>query len=127
MFVRWQSRKRTKRSPAFGSFWGEDGKRYYDTTWTAVLVEGRRVNGKPRQKHIAYLGSFPESALSIPHQRGYFWNHIREKLDRLGDRITADQRANIEGKIAERVPPLTAAEKRRCGESVKKYGLTVEF
>ncbi len=111
----------------FGPYWGEDGKRFYDTTWKAVLVESHRINGKPRQKHIAYLGGFPESALSIPHQRGYFWIHIREKLDRMGNRITADQRANIERKIAERVPPLTAAEKRRCGQSVKEYGLTVEF
>ncbi len=127
MFVRWQSRKRTSHSSVFGPYWGEDGQRFYDTTWMALLVESRRVNGKPCQKHIAYLGSFPESALSIPHQRDYFWIHLREKLDRLGNRITADQRANIERKIAERVPPLTAAEKRRCGESVKEYGLSVDF
>jgi hypothetical protein len=43
MFVRWQSRNISNR-------WRRG------ISWAAVLVESKRVNGKPRQEHVAYLG-----------------------------------------------------------------------
>ena len=38
----------------------------WEDRWTrrgtaAVLVESSRVGGKPRQRHIAYLGTYPSS------------------------------------------------------------------
>src|SRR5262245_24497883 len=83
MYVRWQSRKRRK--PQFGRHgktirsarrYGEriiasasTGKQ--DRHWRAILVENVRVDGKPTQRHVAYLAGFTESALAIPAQQ-YF-------------------------------------------------------
>ena len=49
MFVRWQKRKRKSR--AFGG-----GRDRADTHWAAILAESTRVDGKPTQQHVAYLG-----------------------------------------------------------------------
>ena len=46
MFVRWISRL----------YVTPEADDTQQTAWSAVLVESRRVNGKPRQRHIAYLG-----------------------------------------------------------------------
>ena len=125
MFVRWQSRKR--RSSYFGFSRDSDGNPIEDWNWSAVLVESHRLDGKPRQKHIAYLGSITDSGIAISHQRGDFWLHLHEKLDQLGNRITPDERVKIEKKITQKVPPLTDAEKKSSNEARKKYGLASAF
>ena len=51
----------------------------------AVLVESVRVDGKPRQKHIAFLGSIASDRLGNPGP--HFWFHVTSKLKRLGNRI----------------------------------------
>jgi hypothetical protein len=33
--------------------------------WTAIAVENMRVDGKPKQRHIAYLATICESEVSI--------------------------------------------------------------
>src|SRR5580704_5731035 len=48
MFVRWQ---KYRNKPAT----------------TAILVEGVRVDGKPRQRHLAYLGSFRSEWVKDTH------------------------------------------------------------
>ena len=55
-----------------------------------------RVNGKPVQKHIAYLAGFTESAVAIPAQQWYLWEHIEERLDQLGNQISQHDRRRIE-------------------------------
>jgi hypothetical protein len=85
----------------------------------AVLVESVRVNGKPRQRHVAYLGSYhgePDGIL--PHWRNgpdlhyrvWWWHRMTAKLDALGNVIPADQRPRIEAALAEKVPKVSAAE-----------------
>ena len=55
MFVRWTSRAR--RTSEFGpNRWGEE-----DVHHRAILVEAVRIDGKPRQRHVAYLVGFTES------------------------------------------------------------------
>ena len=89
MYVRWQGRKR--HSPAFGGWHGvvldeigepvrnerrtplttrrrADGSVGQDVRWTAVVVESVRINGKPRQRHIAQIASITESANEIVSQ-----------------------------------------------------------
>jgi hypothetical protein len=51
----------------------------------ASLVESVRVNGKPRQRHVAYLGSLRHE--SDVHFRAWRWQEMRAKLDALGNRI----------------------------------------
>ena len=57
MFVRWQSRKRRQAQS------GTTRPRPGDIRYSAILVEGICVNGKPTQRHIAYLGSILQSII----------------------------------------------------------------
>jgi hypothetical protein len=102
MFVRWQSRQRNR--AVFGPY----GKG--DVRWRVVLVESARVNGKPRQRHICYLGSVTESAIKLLIQRCHFWDKVGERLDRLGNQITTADRDRIEAVISEKVPRPSPAE-----------------
>jgi hypothetical protein len=108
MFIRWQSRKRG--SPAFGHSARVKGRRVradtrkLDVHWATILVEAVRVDGNPKQEHMAHLGGITESAIEILPQRCYFWESVTECLDKLNGRITPDERVRIEHAIADRVP-----------------------
>lgn len=131
MYVRWQSRKR--QSPDFGSWeaalqdkrgntvYNErgtavvtrkraDGSIAQDVRWSAIVVENVRVDGKPRQQHVAWLASITESASEIIPQRRYFWDAVHAGLDQLGNRLPVDDRRRIEAAIARKVPRLSRAE-----------------
>lgn len=120
MFVRWQ--KRARQWPKYGSHWNDDDTRRKDAHWAAILVESVRIDGKPRQRHVAYLGSIVESALTEETKchRGYFWRDIKERLDRLDNRIPAKDRVAIEKKIAEKVPPISDGEFQDCLDAAPK-------
>jgi hypothetical protein len=121
MFVRWQSRKRQR--PIFGRahkhVWErgqyshtvfsdvEPPRWQQDVAWYAILVEAVRSDGQPRQRHVAYLGSITESALSIVAQRHYFWEEASKRLDALGNRVRREDRGKIEAALAARVPRPT--------------------
>jgi len=92
MFVRWQK----YRSVASWHWRDPPIKRV-----KAVLVESVRVNGKPRLKHIAFISSYEPEGLG---DRFQFWREARQRLDRLGNRITPEDRIKIEAALAERVP-----------------------
>ena len=116
MFIRWQSRERQK--PEFGP----DG--IPDVGWTVVLAESCRVDGKPRQRHIAYLASITESAIKIDPQRCYFWDRVTRALNRLGNQVSDDDRAKIEEAIALKVPrPSLSEYKDIARDSARKLGL----
>jgi hypothetical protein len=100
MFVRWQTR--TRRARAFG----RDPKT--DTHWAAILAESSRVDGKPTQRHIAYLGRITESAIELPAQRAFFWKEVTQQLDELA--VSKDDRARIEAAVEAKVPRLTRRE-----------------
>jgi hypothetical protein len=128
MFVRWQSRVRNR--PQFGHYGAEvKDKRgnllrderlgilltckatgRQDVRWSAILVETARVDGKPRQRHVAYLASITESAAEIVSQRRHFWDAVLDGLDRLANRVSPEDRKRIETAIALRVPRLTREE-----------------
>lgn len=133
MYVRWQARKRLK--PAYGH-WGKQvqadflyqrrygytraGTDQLDVHWTAQLVQSVRINGKPRQHHIAQLGGITESAMQIIAQRCYFWDHIDARLDGLGNQITPADRKKIETAIAEKVTRPTSDEYKEVARWVAK-------
>ncbi len=106
MFVRWQKRRRGSR--AFGLARGKD------VHWAAVLVESNRVDGKPRQQHIAYLGGITDSGIEIAAQRAWFWQEVAHQFDRLANRISRDDRRRLEATIAKKVPRLTREEYDEC-------------
>ncbi|MET4244615.1 hypothetical protein [Bradyrhizobium sp. RT10b] len=123
MFIRWQ----TYRSVAHWH-WREDEPPI--KRCKAVLVESHRVNGKPRLQHVAFIGSYEPlwfdrrldpsyrdqkfaEQMSLLERSG-FWRRARERLDRLGNRITPDDRRKIEVALALRVPPTTPEDEKVC-------------
>ena len=140
MYVRWQSRKRQQ--PEFGGRAGEvrdkagrrvwnkrgsllhtrrraDGSIGQDVRWTAVVVENMRIDGKPRQQHVASLASITESRMEVIHQRRYFWDDVHDRLDQLGNRVSIDDRRCIEAAVALKVPRLSQAEHDASIEQVQ--------
>jgi hypothetical protein len=53
--------------------------------WAAIAVETVRVDGKPTQRRIAYIGGITATAIRIVRQRFRFWRKV--ELKRLGNRI----------------------------------------
>ena len=78
--------------------------------WRAILVESVRVDGKPRQRHVAYLAGFTNSAREQPHEQRYIWDCIHERLDRLSNRVSPEDRKRIEAALIEKLgkPPTKA-------------------
>jgi hypothetical protein len=60
MFVRWQQYHSKALDP-----WLSD-RRDESALLKAILVESVRVNGKPRQRHIAFLGSIAIDKIGKP-------------------------------------------------------------
>jgi hypothetical protein len=99
----------------------ETGELGQDVTWRATIIEARRINGKPRQHHVCYLGSITESGIVIKCQRGYFWKEVSGRLDRLANRMTESERTKIEVNIARKVPPITPQELEECIEGGRVF------
>ena len=92
MYVRWQSRSRLRsgKSPLI----------------TAELVESRRVDGKPRQRVLAYLGGIREAYIDVRERiHRAFWLSVDAHLDKLG--IDPDARARVEARVESRVRRVT--------------------
>src|SRR6476469_8506204 len=100
MFIRWQKYRSV-------AYWKKNTP---ITCIKAVLIEAVRIDGEPRQKHIALIASYQPSKLDQISTRSIFWRHARERLERIGDQITPGERRKIEAALAQRVPPTTAAE-----------------
>jgi len=114
MCIRWLSRERL--TPAFGPL----GKR--DAHWRAILVEAVQVRGKTKQRHISYLVGFTESALAIPQQQRFIWDHIRQRLDRLRKRISREDRRRIEAALIEKIgKPPTKAQRAELDRARKRW------
>lgn len=131
MFVRWK--KRTSGRP--------DGFGFADRdfiTYTATLTEATRVNGKPRQRHVAVLTSMRTwekpghgrrpseyEAMQLPdgrycYTRGsvtgtrgaeWFWTAAREKLAAL--ELADGQVQQIEAALAKVIPEPTEGDLQR--------------
>jgi hypothetical protein len=93
MFVRWKRRpaKRVKS-------WSPPNEQ----AWYAVLVESRRVDGKPRQRAVRHLGSIREGDFSMPMTVDRFWKHVDAELAAVG--VTGAVLEAAESKVASVVP-----------------------
>jgi hypothetical protein len=85
---------------------------------TALLVKSARVNGAPRQQHIAVLGSVPESG-GRWRDRCEFWEAVVNKLDNLPYRMSLAERIKIEDAIALKVPRPNKRERAQWHELQK--------
>jgi hypothetical protein len=93
MFIRWQRYRSKALIP-----W-----RAERTRLKAILVESVRVDGKPRQKHIAFLGSIANDKAIAGTAGMRFWSGVTAKLKRLGNRTGAEDYERIVGSIAAKV------------------------
>jgi hypothetical protein len=83
-----------------------------------------RIDGDPRQKHVAVIASHQESKIDNIGTRSAFWCKARERLDHIGNQITPADRSKVEAELARRVPPTTPAEdaevRRQTEESMQE-------
>jgi len=68
----------------------------------AYLVESARIDGKPRQKTLAYLGSIRAWRRTAIGPAYEFWHRVEAKLQPL--HLSSEQRMSIERQLAQRVP-----------------------
>ena len=54
------------------------------------------------------------AAIAILHQRCWFWDEVKQELDRLGNRMSSPDRERIEAAVAAKVPRPTKAQYDRC-------------
>jgi hypothetical protein len=88
-----------------------------------ILAESVRVDGRPTSRHVAYLGSITDSAIEFMAQRCFFWDDVAERLDKLGNRITVEDRRRIEAAVAKKVPRPTPDEyKNQARQSAQAIG-----
>jgi hypothetical protein len=87
MHVRWQHRAALLRNKDQGH-------------WAAILVENARVGDKMTVRVVAYLAGIGEHDYQA---RGAMWIVTRQ-LDRLSNRISAEDRKRVERVLQERVP-----------------------
>jgi hypothetical protein len=108
MFVRWKHYKRSSKKKYI-----RDGKCGWldpqgSELLVAVLVRSERVNGKPRQRTVAYLGSIREDHLGEVGLRNRFWESADEKIETLA--LKAEERQKCEAALLTRVARLTSEE-----------------
>ena len=120
MYIRWQQRKRT--TPQFGPHRKQVGKRKAGAVARHPLVCGRgREQAHRRQADAApyrlHHRLHRERRQDYSPQRCYLWDHICERLDQLGNQITAADRERIEAAIAEKVPRPTPTEYKDSARS----------
>ena len=94
MYVIW--RKRTREHYAG---WDNVG----DVRLTPIIVQSRRVRGKPRQEHVACLPSILDSQIN---EKGavWFWDAVEKQLTRLTNRIPCEEMEKIRGALDKVVP-----------------------
>jgi hypothetical protein len=96
--------------------------------WTAlslILAESKRIDGKPRQRHIAYLGGIRDDEITDVGSRCIFWDSVRAAFDRLDNQIVPADRKRFEVAIAARVPrPSAKAYKTAARQAARQWGWT---
>jgi hypothetical protein len=106
MFVRWKTREHWRTKYKQWPKWRT--KEYNGKSFSAVLVRSERIDGKPRQKIVAYLGHIKEKSLDSKARRLYFWESVDRHLDTLV--LSLAERQRIEEQLRERIPRPTLEE-----------------
>ena len=100
MYVRWKKRAMT-------SYRRRNGQ----TALTAVLVESQRVDGKPRQRTISYLGTITQELVINPFRQTSFWASAERRLAQQG--LDDATRARLEASLLRVVPRPLAEDWQR--------------
>lgn len=100
MFVRWKKRKAApERRHSFGI------GPHMSPHWVVVVVESKRLDGKPRQKIVMYLASIADDVRGHEYSQVEFWLQAMTKLDALS--VAGEQRARMEAALLRIVPRPT--------------------
>lgn len=120
MYLRW---KTIRRRPRWCGNQGQDtvlttrdGREYPVgkdgvTVYAAQIVESCRVDGKPRQRIVAHLGSIPEHLVDDTITRVFFWELLYRRLARA--QLPKEQRQTVIDKLSERVKPPSTEEREK--------------
>src|SRR2546423_7050610 len=102
MFVRWKKRKSIDKHPDHQIY------KAGEMTYSAELVESMRINGKPRQRVVALLGSIKQSELASVTSRYYFWHHLMtEKMKEYPLRTLPPEQQHAVFEALQKQVPLT--------------------
>lgn len=135
MYVRWKKRRHTQP----GVVKDANGKRHWETglpkstyALTAALVESKRVNGSPRQRFVAHLGTLQvydsverPTVVIGTGGKAYqarvvaFWRKVEKRLDALGDVVP--DREQIELKITKTVPRPDEQTRQRIDQMREEW------
>ena len=115
MYVIWRKRKREHYAG-----WNKVG----DVRLTPIIVQSRRVNGKPKQEHIACLPSIIKSEIS-DKSAVWFWTAVEKQLSRLTNRISQDDMQKIRAALDKVVsqPEPEFSEKLRDGAAAHRESM----
>lgn len=134
MYVRWKVQRHTHKAPARrrkDDFAFDEVTERLKRVWVsyptgeaaapdticraAYLVKSERVNGKPRQRIIAYLGVIGEGEVSL-RDRLYFWREARKRILKLGVAgvLDAEGCARAELALSQVVPAPSAAQQEEA-------------
>ncbi len=83
-------------------------RRTADVTLKAFLVHSVRVEGRPRQRILGYLGAIRVRYQQAPAHRQRFWSQVAQRLTAL--QVDPGTRATLEACLARVVPRLTPAD-----------------
>jgi hypothetical protein len=89
MFVRWQEYKSQAQSRRLRAYRKKHGQRL-----RAILVETVRIDGKPHQRYLAYLGSVQADRRDRPR----FWYGQRDRTE--GAKATCEGNGDLENRQA---------------------------
>jgi hypothetical protein len=112
MYVRWK-RRAMRKQVYVGRKWAvvkgqrkivhiKESRPTGDYAHSAQLVESHRIDGKPRQKVIKYLGTINESRVAHVGHRIGFWRTASAAFKALG--LPPEQQHTIELALHARVP-----------------------
>ncbi len=77
-------------------------------TLIAIVVESKRIDGRPRQSLVAYLGCIRVADLDLPSARRKFWTRADVGLEQ----FAPEDRGRFEAALAARVPRPPAEPRR---------------
>ena len=83
-------------------------RRSADVTLKAFLVHSVRVEGRPQQRILGYLGAIREHYQQAPAHRQRFWHQVAQRLPALG--VDPPTQATLEACLARVVPRLTPTD-----------------
>src|SRR5258706_11873219 len=117
MFVRWQEYKSQAKSRRLRAF----RKKHGQHRLRAMLVETVRIDGKPHQRYLAYLGSVQAERRDRPR----FWYDVTRKLDQC--RLSREERNRIKSATGHRRDSFAATHYAAFGTMCKLEACTFAF